>query len=329
MKNSKKLSNINRRQFLESSMKAGIALSMPVHLSDLLTDKIEIAVITDLHQDIMHDAPARLSVFLDAARRFKPDALLQMGDFAVPKEVNRDIISQFNKAHAQSLHVLGNHDTDGGFTQQQTMSMWGMPDRYYSKSVRGIRFIILDGNEKGSPIHKSGYPSYIGKQQVSWLKDQLSETKEPVIVVSHQPLAGPMAIDNADVLQEVLSQFSDKILLAINGHTHIDGAYLVDNVNYVHINSASYFWAGDPYKHESYSKSIHETHPWIAYTFPYQEALFTRLTINPGKRIISIEGKKSKWQGKSPSELGYKINDLQLKEDNIVPYIGRRSFKRI
>ena len=54
---------------------------------------IKLGIITDLHQDIMHDGPARLKVFLDAMANEKPDALLQLGDFAYPTKGN-EVVTQ-------------------------------------------------------------------------------------------------------------------------------------------------------------------------------------------------------------------------------------------
>ena len=90
---------------------------------------IRLGLITALHQDIMHDGPRRLEAFLKRMHALKHDALVQLGDFAVPSPQNKALIGQFNKAHPLALHVLGNHDTDGGYTKQQTMDAWGMRER--------------------------------------------------------------------------------------------------------------------------------------------------------------------------------------------------------
>ena len=143
-------------------------------------------------------------LFLKRWRRSSPDALVQLGDFAYPQPKNRSLIERFNAAHDQSLHVIGNHDTDAGSTTEQCIEMWGMPGRYYMKDIKGIQLLVLDGNDSGSPDYKGGYPSYIGPEQVAWLKDRLKAIDGPIIVASHQPLAGPYAVDNADEIQAVL-----------------------------------------------------------------------------------------------------------------------------
>ncbi|MEY5045440.1 MAG: hypothetical protein RL713_665, partial [Bacteroidota bacterium] len=210
----------NRREFINCNVKAALALLTPTldaQLWMLIRKEIKIGVITDLHQDIMHDAPKRLETFLDVMAKVKPDALLQLGDFAYPGEKNKVVIDRFNRAHEKVMHVIGNHDTDAGYTSAQCIAYWGMPGRYYHQRIGGISFLVLDGNEKGSPRHKGGYASYIGEEQMAWLKAELGKTENPVIVVSHQPLAGELAIDNALEFQQLLSAHASKILLSING----------------------------------------------------------------------------------------------------------------
>ncbi len=67
------------------------------------------------------------------------------------------------------------------------------------------------------------------------------------MIISHQPIAGSYAIDNAEEIQKILSKHSDKVVLAMNGHTHIDLLIEVDDIPYLHINSASYHWLGSKY----------------------------------------------------------------------------------
>lgn len=321
----------NRRNFLVNAIKAGVVITFPqhaVHALSILRRSVKIGVITDLHQDIMHDGEYRLRSFLDDMNRLKIDALLQMGDFAYPGDKNKQVIDMFNKGHQQKMHVIGNHDTDAGFTKDQCLSYWGMPNRYYSQMVGDVCFIVLDANDQGSPSYKGGYPSFIGKEQVDWLARTLKEIQAPVVIVSHQPLAGVSAVDNAAEIQELLSEHANKILLALNGHTHINAAFEVGGINYVHINSASYYWVGGKYMHESYPKELVKDHEWIAHTCPYRDALFSVLIIDPVALTVTIQGRSSKWVGKSPKELGYDGPSSITNDEFIVPLISDRKFKK-
>jgi predicted phosphodiesterase len=267
-----------------------------------------------------------LQAFLSAMKKRRPDAIAQLGDFCYPNDANLPVIQAFNNAHKNRLHVLGNHDKDNGHTFEQCVQKWGMPSQYYSQSIDGYQFIVLNGNEKGSPSHKGGYPAYIGPAQAAWLKTQLSEGKGPAIILCHQPLEGPAAVDNAQEIQDIISAFRDRVLLVINGHTHIDRLSHVGDVPYLTINSASYYWVGGDYKHESYSPQIHSDHPYISHTCPYRDPIFTTLTINTAASTITVESCNSGWMGPSPESLGYKENDFTVGKE-IVPFIRERKMK--
>lgn len=321
---------MNRREFIHTAGITTVSLFLP-NLSQVFAKQVkgktQIGVISDLHQDIMHDGEKRLLEFLEASKKKDLAAIIQMGDFAYPSKENTDVIQFFNKAHTSSLHVIGNHDTDGGFTKEQCLEVWDMPSPYYSKVINGILLIVLDGNEKGSPSHTGGYPSFIGSQQLEWLQQELENSPYPVLIVSHQPLAGVIAVDNEKEIQSILSNYSEKILLCINGHSHIDQHLEIEGVNYLHINSASYYWVGGKYKHDSYSESIHQEHPYISSTCPYEQSLFAFLTIDIGNKKVMIEGKKSKWVGKSPDDLGFKIEENPELNEWIMPKIQNRKIQ--
>lgn len=326
--------DIPRRTFLQTVgwQAAGIAtLSITASqraLANLNDGPVRIGMIADLHQDIMPDGRQRLDSFLQTMKKNQADAIIQLGDFATPKPENQPLIDTFNKAHSQAIHVLGNHDTDGGFTTEQTMAAWGMKKRYSSHDIKGLRVIVLDGNEKYEGF-EGKYPSYVGAKQRQWLSEQLKKHAGPIIVLCHQPLAGAWAIDNAAEVQKILSTAADRVLLAVNGHSHIDQLLHMGDVNYLHLNSASYVFVGTKFKHNSYPPEVMAKHPKLASTCPYKEALFATFTVDPVKKQISIVGTSSSWLGPSPGELGrVKHPDLQNGKQ-IVPKIRNRQIERV
>ncbi len=303
---------------------AGIPLSgLATGTLAQLAKPVRLGVIADLHVDLIHDAGARLDLFLKEMVRSKPDGLLQLGDFAFAKKENQKFVDQFNKANEVSLHVIGNHDTDGGLSTQDCLDSWGIKSPYYHHEAGGLHLVVLDANEKGSPTHKGGYPQFVGKVQADWLRETLAEIKGPVLIISHQPIAGPSPIDNAAEIQKILSEHADKIVLAINGHTHIDHLLEVGGVQYLHLNSASYHWLGSKFAHESYPPAIHAKHPALKFTSPYRDALFTTLTFDPAKRSITVAKRKTSWVGESPRELGLKREPA----DAVTPEIRERTIQ--
>lgn len=314
----------SRRDFLKASSVSLLGLAIPESTIRLFQTRqeIKIGLISDLHVDIIHDGEARLQAFLDQMAREDPQALIQMGDFAIPKAENKKVIQAFNEAHPKAFHVLGNHDMDGGFSREDVTRAFGMSGRYYSKDLGIIQLVVLDGNDPGSPTSKGGYPSYIDSEQQAWLISELKKADKPVLVVSHQPLAGIFPIDNPQDIQGILSSYSSKILLAINGHAHVDQHLAIGGVNYLHINSASYYWVGENLAHQSLSPEIHEKHPALQYTCPYSEALFALLTIDPGTAKITVQGRKSQWIGPSPQELGNRYLSEEQQRENLRPEIS-------
>ena len=328
------LPSVPRRVFLQQ---AGViigsalcSLSLPSlsHAAiGLLRKPIRIGLIADLHHDVMHDAPARLDAFLDAMKPTPPDAIVQLGDFAQAKAGNRSLVKKFNEAHPVSLHVIGNHDTDGGLSSEQVVKEWGMKGRYYTHDVEGLRLLVLDGNDKPAG-HSGGYPSHIGETQTKWLKEQLSSHEGPFLVLCHQPLAGPWAIDNAEEIQGILAEAASRIIIVINGHTHIDEVVRAGDIAHLHLNSASYQWVGGNYEHSSYPEKIHAEHPWISHTCPYEESLYTTLTLDPETLQLGLEGKHTRWVGKSPAQLGIDVHPDLIDGEQIVPAIRQRTIRR-
>ncbi len=318
-----------RRQFLKASTLAAISFAIPkeaLSFANSLKSKVSLGVISDLHNDLIPDGKDRLNDFLGEVAKRKPQAIIQMGDFAFPSERNQELVNLFNEAHPHSFHVLGNHDMDEGFTKENCLKSWGIPSSYYTKEVSGLKMIVLDGNDPGSPTHKGGYASYIGPGQQEWLKSELEASSLPVVIISHQPLAGVYPIDNTGEIQSILSTFSQKIILAINGHAHVTQHLEVGGVNYVHINSAAYYWVGAKFKHKSYPDSVHENYPSLEFACPYESSLFAFLTIDPVSMQVTVKGKKTKWIGPNPAELGYDIVTPEDLKNHVKPEIESRRF---
>ncbi|MEE2808555.1 MAG: metallophosphoesterase, partial [Verrucomicrobiota bacterium] len=183
----------DRRRFIS---KSALGFGSIILCEDVLSrvrkleGPVKIGMIADLHQDVMHDGDRRLESFVQAMKNEKPDAIIQLGDFAYPNKKNKKILEKFQNSNSNAFHVLGNHEIDDGHSFDEVVRLWGMKGRYYSQDVNGLKLIVLDGNEK-SADHTKGYPSYMGKAQLFWLKNELEKSEGPIIIVSHQPIAGP------------------------------------------------------------------------------------------------------------------------------------------
>ena len=145
--------------------------------------RLRFGLCADVHKDIMHDADERLRVFIDRMIQEPVDFIVQLGDFCRPYDHNRAFLDVWGSFPGKRFHVLGNHETDGGFTRDQVTAHWGSPGRYYSRDMGGYHLIMLDGNgeREGRP---PGYPRYIGDQQLDWLRNDLAGATAPTLVFS-------------------------------------------------------------------------------------------------------------------------------------------------
>jgi len=287
---------------------------------------VRFGICADVHKDIMHDADQRLRAFVDRMNRETVDFIIQLGDFCRPYAKNDGFMAIWRSFDGPGYHVLGNHDMDGGFTPDQTATYYHMPGRYYTFDQGGFRFIVLDGNDKTDPPQQ-GYARYIGTEQQQWLRRQLEATDRSVIIFSHQSLETPGGVENGAALRAILEDANRaarraKVIACFSGHHHIDYQRRINGIDYIQINSMSYFWMGGDYQHVRYSVEIDKDYPWIKYTAPYRDPVFALVTLEPDGSI-RIDGTRSTWVGPSPKELGYNTGDDQ----RIAPSITDRQLE--
>ncbi|MEQ6120311.1 metallophosphoesterase [Reichenbachiella sp. MALMAid0571] len=317
---------MKRRSFIKNTTLASATYVLPWQLSghsSVKKEKLKFGLIADVHQDIMHDGVERLQAFIDESTSRKMEFIMQLGDFCRPYDYNQPFLDVWEQFKGSKYHLLGNHDTDGGFTRQQAMDFWGMKSRYYSFDKSGYHFVVLDGNDP-NPKPWSGYNRYIDKEQQEWLKNDLKNTSLTTFVFSHQTLENEDGgVDNQKEIRKILEDANkdagfNKIVASICGHHHTDYMTQIHDIYYVQINSASYRWVGGDYQHIRYSKEIDEKYPWIKYTIPYKDPLFTFVEINP-KGYLTIEGSKTEFVGMGPKEMN---GPVTAANDPIVPKIS-------
>ena len=179
---------MDRRKFLKEAAVASTVLALPsLALGNKVSEKTTFGMIADVHQDLIPDGKSRLEAFINESKEKPLDFIIQMGDFCIPKEENLEFLNIFNNYPGDKYHVLGNHDTDGGFNREQTIAFWGMEDKYYSYDKGGLHFVVLDGNDP-NPQPFEGYNRFIGPEQIKWLQNDLRTTELPTVIFSHQTL---------------------------------------------------------------------------------------------------------------------------------------------
>ena len=307
---------VTRRDFLKRTATgaAVLALGAPRSIASGL-EPFTFGLCADVHQDVMHDATERMAVFAQAMNERKATFIAQLGDFCIPKDGNRRFLDTFHSFEGPHYHVLGNHDTDSdnltknGSTQEETKVFWGMPGNYYSFVHGGIRFIVLDGNDRPEDWG-TDYPRHIGEPQIRWLAAELSRTDEPVVVLSHQGVEHPEGIDNGATVRAILEDTNrdvgfKRVLACFSGHHHLNYYVEISGIPYVQVNSMSYFWVGEECLNFAYPAHIHAANPMLEFTAPYRDPLWTTVTVDPDAGEIRVEGRTSEWAGASPGELGH------------------------
>lgn len=270
---------------------------------------------SDVHLPTMHDAEFRITSFIDSMKTAKPDFIIELGDFGIPDKKYAPYFNIWNSFPGPKYHVIGNHEMDGGTSLEEAIAYRKMNRSYYAFKQHGFSFIVLDGNDKESPDQK-GYRSFIGQQQIDWLKDQLINTEGPVVIFSHQGIGSDprtpgerYSIKNANEVRKIfenhnLNNPSKKVIACFNGHTHHDFAEELNGIWYITINSMAYKWLGEEYEHIRYSEEVDKNFKWIKFTAPYKDPLFTMVEIST-EGFIKMSGKNSEFVGPSPWELGY------------------------
>ena len=278
----------------------------PVRGAEGLSFKL--GIISDVHQDVIHDASDRLKVFLAEAEKQKADAIIEMGDFCIPKPENRTFADLFEAFPRPKYHIIGNHEMDDGYTRGQVVAFHKMTGRYYTMDLGPVMGVVLDGNDE-EVNGRGGYPSNIGEEQMAWLEAELAKSEKTVFIFSHQSLERPICIRSQEKVRAIIAaaRHADGTRIVadcLNGHFHLDHAREIDGIPYIHINSASYYWVGSNYKRQRYSGEIHQRYPKLSNTAPYRDALFTFLEINPAAGTFSLSGRTTGWVGESPREMG-------------------------
>jgi 3',5'-cyclic AMP phosphodiesterase CpdA len=260
----------------------------------------------------MPGAQGRLNAFLVAAQNRSLDFLIQLGDFCdgyssdlTPEQ--KKFLKAWHQFPAVKYNVLGNHEMDRG-SKAQIMERLEMLRNYYSFDVKGFHFVTLDCmhvRENGKIVdyvsgnyfqHSAEDINLVDPQQLNWLARDLKATSLPTIVFTH-PCINAFWYAGAELtranVREVLTKVNEqagwqKVIACFSGHHHVDHYSQFGGVNYLLVNSASYFWVGAAYG--SLAK--------------YRDPLFTFVTIS-ADGSLTIEGKDSVFVPPTPIDLHF------------------------
>ena len=235
--------------------------------------------------------------------------------------VNKDLVNRlFSEFEKPGYHVLGNHDSDMCSKEEKLRYHGVSHGPYYSFDKGGFHFVVLDANyymQDGKYIsyNRGNYfdvsydnPKplpYLPPEELAWLREDLAKTAYPSVLFSHQRLiAGePQSIRNAEELREVIRSAPHGVVMALNGHEHLDCMAESEGTWYFGVNSMSNCWLGTMFACPGRcGEEMDRLFPDIQYTVPYTEALYAIVTMD--ENGADIRGTKAEFVGPSPEELG-------------------------
>ena len=131
----------------------------------------------------MHDATWRLNSYLEEARNWEVDFIIDLGDFCHPISENQDFLKIWNDMDLKKYRALGNHDMDKG-SKQDFMNYVGMDQRYYFFDQGDFHLIVMDPNNlfvdgRYIPYGNANFyrpteqRAHVDPVQLEWLKRDL------------------------------------------------------------------------------------------------------------------------------------------------------------
>lgn len=273
--------------------------------------KLTFGIISDVHEGLQKDAAERLNVFIDQAIKEKPDFIIQLGDMTHGSGIEK-MLKIWNRFPGNKYHVLGNHEIDHA-KKDVVVKKQKMRGNYYSFDSGEYHFVVLDASffKQGDkfydkrPAKKEGLPilkEMVSDEELEWLRKDLAKTKKPSILFSHEAFddnwqapSSPSTPDVRKIIREAnqAQPGKQKVIACICGHHHIDNHQVIEDVHYIQINSASYFWI---------SKAAVFSNGNMA---EYKDSLYAFITLDPVEKTLSMTGPKSEFLPPAPEKKNY------------------------
>lgn len=205
------------------------------------------------------NSPAKLQACVEHLNTLDLEFTVHLGDFIDRDFASFDVVGPiFQQLKMPVYHVLGNHDfAVADDKKAEVFRRLNMPARYYDFSVKGWRFVALDGNDISLHAYPAGSAEYaaaekyyadhqlkspkwngaIGPEQIAWLRgvlDDATKRKEPVVLMAHFPIfpENPHNLWNAAEMLALVDEYPC-VKAWINGHNHAGNYGERNGVHYV------------------------------------------------------------------------------------------------
>ncbi len=229
-----------------------LILPLQIFSQSNFDDEIVFVFMTDIHIQPERNAIEGFKKAIDKVNEMNPDFVLTGGDLimdALATGYDRaDSLYNIYKENVKLINApvyntIGNHEVFGWYEKSgvdrnhpefgKSMYMKRIGKTYYSFTFKNIKIFVLDSIEE-TP-EKGRYYGFINKEQIEWLKDELSKTDTSMILIvsSHIPLLtsfsqvrnGAMAANERGLVVENSKQVLDlfkghNLRLVLQGHLH-------------------------------------------------------------------------------------------------------------
>ena len=216
-----------------------------------------------MYHNRYRQSSAKIQQAVDTFNAKKLDFVIHLGDFVDRRLDDADVLLEItNTLKAPFWHVLGNHDFVGSEDNHiGILQKYSMESPYYSRSLNGLRLIVLDTNELSDLKHPKGTDKWqegirnveaarqagkpqayawnggVDKEQMQWLDSELTDAAnagEKAILFSHHQVFPPSvlcALNNDEILDMI--DRHPNVISYINGHNHLGAFGLRKGVPYV------------------------------------------------------------------------------------------------
>lgn len=242
-------------------------------------EEIFFTFITDIHVQPERKGIEGFQKAIDEINKLNPDFVLTGGDLVFDvlgvgferADSLFNIYTEMTKSFkAPVYNTIGNHEVFGWYEKSKVprdhkefgkqMYRNRIGKTYYSFSHKGIKIFVLDSIEEVP--EKGKYFGYINKEQIDWVKDELSKTDTTTLLIisTHIPLittlsqirGGSMVPNERGLVvensKEVLDLFNrHNLRLVLQGHLHYyEELNIMNRIKFVTGGAVSgRWWLGD------------------------------------------------------------------------------------
>jgi alkaline phosphatase len=247
--------DVSRRVFLRQGALCLAGLNAPSLLAAAVEAKpvCRIGLITDLHYAdklptktrFYRETFGKLEEAVAKLNAEQPAFVVELGDLidkatSVDEEISwlKKIEALFAQTKAARHYVLGNHCVATLTKAEFAAHTAAARTPHYSFDQDGFHFVILDAcyATDGTSYQRDNFDwkdANVPTAELTWLREDLSRAKHPVIVFAHQRLdeKGPHSVRNAPAVREIL-EYSSKVLAVFQGHSHANDYQQIAGIHY-------------------------------------------------------------------------------------------------